>query len=107
MRADAEPIPPIYVVWRRAAKIRQGWSKQTRGNRRRKAKVLLRRIGLDESLLPPIAPHYRPADRRYRHARAVHGEPRFAYDELPPVSPGLLQRIGVRTVRSRGIEHRS
>jgi hypothetical protein len=83
MSSEAECIPPIYVVWQRAAEIRERWSKQTRANRRRKAKVLLRRIGLDESLRPPVTAHYHPGDRRYRSADPIPG-PLLTHDEKWP-----------------------
>ncbi len=75
MPTEVETIPPYYIVWRRAAEIRQGWSQQTRANRRRRAKTLLRRIGLDESLLPPIVAHYHPTDPRYRPPESIYDEP--------------------------------
>jgi hypothetical protein len=106
MRSEAELVPPIYVVWRQAAQIRQGWSVQTRANRRRKARALLRRIGLDESLLPPVAPHYEPGDRRYRPAESVPDENPLADDNLPPANPGLLQRRSPPRVRARGTKQR-
>lgn len=84
MRTESDCLPPCYIVWRRAAEIRQGWSQQTRANRRRVAKVRLRRIGLDESLLPPIVPQYHPGDRRYREHDWADDETRFISVEDPP-----------------------
>jgi hypothetical protein len=99
-----ECLTPCYEVWRQAAEIRHGWSQRTRANRRRQAKLLLRRIGLDESLLPPIEAQYLPGDRRY------HPEPdqaESADDQLPIANPGLIQRSSVPCVRRRGTNNSS
>ena len=107
MPSEPEYLAPIYVLWRRAAEIRRGWSKQTRANRRRQARRLLRRIGLDESLLPPITIHYRPGDKRYRPPDPTSDDPYYyADDEPPPPTAAQLRRIRPPRIRRRAMKYR-
>jgi hypothetical protein len=97
---------PVYVIWRRAAEIRRGWSKQTRANRRRLARRLLRRIGLEE-LLPPITPHYRPTDKRYRPPAPDPDDPQHADDEPPSPTAAQLQRTRPPRLRRPAMKNAS